>query len=130
MNLEKYLIEENEARRKKWAYLTEGLDKQQRLNCEVILENTQRYLSEESTSANVGAFTTYAFPLVRRIFPKLIGTSLVSVQPMTQPTGKVFYLDFKYGTAKAPTVVGDRVDQTATFNKTYGDATEGAPSVS
>ena len=125
MNLQKYLIEENQERRKKWAYLTEGLDPHKRLQTEVLLQNMQWYLSEESTSANVGAFTTYAFPLVRRIFPKLIAQSLVSVQPMTQPTGKVFYLDFKYGTAKAPTVVGDRVDESGKFNKTYADAVEG-----
>ncbi len=55
MNLQKYLIEENEQRRKKWAYLTEGLDSHRRLQTEVLLENMQWYLSEESTTANVGA---------------------------------------------------------------------------
>jgi len=32
----------------------------------------------------------------RRIFSRLIFSELVSVQPMNQATGQLFYLDFKY----------------------------------
>jgi len=129
MNARKYLIEENDQRRQMWAYLTEGLDPERRLQLEVLLDNTQRNffmgkpLVEASTLANVGAFATFAFPMIRRIFPKLIAQSLCSVQPMTQPTGKVFFLDFKYGTAKGGIGEGDRLDQKGSVAKNYADRT-------
>jgi hypothetical protein len=129
MNARKYLIEENDQRRQKWAYLTEGLDQMKRLQVEVLLDNLQRVtfkgrsLDEASALANVGAFATFAFPMVRRIFPKLIAQSLCSVQPMTQPTGKVFFLDFKYGTAKGDIAVDDRLDQKGSLAKNYADRT-------
>ena len=39
-------------------------------------------------------------PLVRRIFGELAAQDFVSVQPMNLPSGLIFYLDFKYGTAQ------------------------------
>ena len=39
-------------------------------------------------------------PLVRRIFGELAAQEFVSVQPMNLPSGLIFYLDFKYGTAQ------------------------------
>jgi hypothetical protein len=129
MDPRKYLIEENEPRRNRWAYLTEGLDTEKRLQVEVLLDNMQRNifmgksLDEASTLANIGAFATFAFPMIRRIFPKLIAQTLCSVQPMTQPTGKVFFLDFKYGTAKGDIAVDDRLDQKGGSAKSYADRT-------
>jgi hypothetical protein len=35
----------------------------------------------------------FIFPLVRRVYPRLIATELASVQPMDRPDGKIFYLD-------------------------------------
>ena len=37
-----------------------------------------------------------ALPLVRRIFGEIVAKEFVSVQPMSLPSGLVFYLDFKY----------------------------------
>lgn len=37
------------------------------------------------------------FPMIGKIFPKLNINDLISVQPMTSPSGCVFYMDFKYG---------------------------------
>ena len=91
--------------------------------------NAQRYaspsikLNEDTLIANVGAFTTYAFPLVRRVMSRLIAPELFVVQPMSQPTGKVFFMDFKYGTTDSPTTEGDRIDVQANFNEDYGDRT-------
>jgi hypothetical protein len=123
MNRRNYLIVENVERKKKWDYLTEGLDDMRRLQCEVLLDNMQVALSETSFAANVGPFTTFAFPMIRRIFPKLIAQDLCSVQPMTQPTGKVFFLNFKYGTAKGAIAEGDRLDQKGNLAKSYADRT-------
>ncbi|MEW6613934.1 MAG: phage major capsid protein [Thermodesulfobacteriota bacterium] len=114
-------LNEDEERRERWAYLTEDIkDDLLRRQVETMLDNEawyMDYLEETSQTSNVGTFTTFAFPLVRRIYPKLIATELVSVQPMTQPTGKIFYLDFKYNTG------GQRIDTNP--DKTYANATEG-----
>lgn len=45
-------------------------------------------------SSAPGLFT---MPNVRRISPGLIPNELVKVQPMTLPTGLIFYLDYQYG---------------------------------
>lgn len=116
-----FLVESKE-RREKWAHLTEGLDDYKRLALETMLENASRHImSEQSDSTNVQTFTTFGFPLIRRVFPNLIANELVSVQPMTMPTAMVFYLDFAYGTAIRGTNAGDVIaaNAMANFNPFY-----------
>ena len=74
----------------------------------MIFDNTQRWLiNETSDTSNVKAFTTYGFPLIRRVFPGLIAHDLVSVQPMPMPTAKIFFLDWVYGSARHGIAAGD-----------------------
>lgn len=40
-----------------------------------------------------------ALPLVRKVFGQIASKDFVSVQPMTLPSGLVFYINFKYGTS-------------------------------
>ncbi len=42
----------------------------------------------------------FIFPQVRKIFPRLIANELVGIQPMTRPSGLLFYLDYIYGKNK------------------------------
>ena len=42
-------------------------------------------------------FTNVAFPIVRRVFGGLIANDLVSIQPMSLPSGLLFYLDYTSG---------------------------------
>lgn len=126
--LRKYLIEENEERKKKWTYLTEGLDDQMRLQMEVLLnqqEANDRALMEATTSmaAQVGTVIPGSLGLVRRVFPKLTAQQLLSVQPSDRPDGRVFYLDFKFGTTKGAVTAGDRVDQAGRDAKDYSTRT-------
>ena len=60
--------------------------------------------------------------MVRKIFGELSAQEFVSVQPMNLPSGLIFYLDFKYGTAQAGFTSGTEV-----FGKTSGsgDPTDG-----
>lgn len=76
----------------------------------VLMENESQYLqglNEETRTVNVGSFTKFIFPVLRRVFPNLIANEIVSVQPMTAPVGAVFFLDYIYGTTKGPTTAGD-----------------------
>ena len=70
-----------------------------------LLENQARQLIDESsktsTQSNSEEWSGVALPLVRRIFGELAAQDFVSVQPMNLPSGLIFYLDFKYGTAQA-----------------------------
>ena len=49
------------------------------------------------------------YHLVRKIFGELAAQEFVSVQPMNLPSGLIFYLDFKYGTAQAGVGTGEQV---------------------
>jgi hypothetical protein len=85
--------------------LLEGLDESNKQHgMAVLLENQARQLIDESsktgTSANSEEWSGVALPLVRRIFGELAAQDFVSVQPMNLPSGLIFYLDFKYGTAQ------------------------------
>jgi len=80
--------------------LLEGLDTEQsRHNMARLLENQAKELLRESSSMSAGdveGFASVAFPIVRRVFAGLIANELVSVQPMSLPSGLIFFLDFVY----------------------------------
>ena len=85
--------------------LLEGLNRDNEVHgMAVLLENQARQLIDESsktgTAANSEEWSGVALPLVRRIFGELAAQDFVSVQPMNLPSGLIFYLDFKYGTAQ------------------------------
>lgn len=63
-----------------------------------LLENQAKELLRESSamaSGDVEGFAAVAFPIVRRVFAGLIANDLVSVQPMSLPSGLIFFLDFQ-----------------------------------
>jgi hypothetical protein len=58
----------------------------------LLYENTASSLITETTDAgNSGSFETVVFPIVRRVFSKLLANDIVSVQAMNLPIGKLFY---------------------------------------
>ena len=82
--------------------LEDRRNNQAKSNMAQLLENqTAQLLQEASTEANIKGFQSIAFPIVRRVFGGLIANELVSVQPMSLPSGLLFYLDYAYGTSKA-----------------------------
>ncbi|NCA17082.1 MAG: hypothetical protein EBS90_08560, partial [Betaproteobacteria bacterium] len=48
-------------------------------------------------SGQIQGFSNIAFPIVRRVFGGLVANELVSIQPMSLPSGLIFYLDYTYG---------------------------------
>ena len=122
-------MEETRGLVKKWepTGLLEGIQEEQRVHgMAVLLENQARQLIDESshtgTASNSEEWSGVALPLVRKIFGELSAQEFVSVQPMNLPSGLIFYLDFKYGTAQAGFTSGTEV-----FGKTSGsgDPTDG-----
>ncbi len=80
--------------------LLEGLQSEhQKSTMARLLENQAKELLRESSSLSAGdveGFAAVAFPIVRRVFAGLIANDLVSVQPMSLPSGLIFFLDFVY----------------------------------
>ena len=82
-------------------------------NMSLILENQAKQLVVESSqtgggtagaSFNAGTgeqWAGIALPLVRKVFGQIAAKDFVSVQPMSLPSGLVFFLDFQYGTDKS-----------------------------
>ena len=80
--------------------LLEGLkNDRQKGSMARLLENQAKELLRESSSMSAGdveGFAAVAFPIVRRVFAGLIANDLVSVQPMSLPSGLIFFLDFVF----------------------------------
>ena len=69
-----------------------------------LLENQAKQLLKEQSTMEAGdveGFSAVAFPIVRRVFGDLIANELVSVQPMSLPSGLIFFLDFTTTLSKA-----------------------------
>jgi len=126
--------------------LLEGISSEtEKNNMALILENQAKQLVVESSLTGAGTngaqfvggtgeqWSGIALPLVRKVFGQIAAKDFVSVQPMSLPSGLVFFLDFQYGTAKSGSVfnVGGDVfgngsmygvtdSTTAPTNGTYG----------
>ena len=104
--------ESNKRLTEKWSRtgLLRGLESVHRENMATLLENQAgQILREQNTlggggltpaasSGDIRGFTNIAFPIVRRVFGGLVANELVSIQPMSLPSGLLFYLDYTYGT--------------------------------
>ena len=73
---------------------TEGLpDGQIKENIAQLYENEAKtLLREASTAQDSGSFETVVFPIIRRVFSKLLANDIVSVQAMNLPVGKLFFI--------------------------------------
>ena len=129
----------------KWAKtgLLEGLSDTESNNMSMLLENQAKQLVTETSTtgggSGAGTFTPgtgaqwagVALPLVRKVFGQIAAKEFVSVQPMNLPSGLVFYLDFQYGTTKAPFTVNQSMygtpspDNPATNKSGFGNTNTG-----
>jgi hypothetical protein len=106
------MAKEGQALLNKWSQtgLLEGLETEQaQHNMARLLENQAKSLLKESNTmagGSVEGFAAVAFPIVRRVFAGLIANDLVSVQPMSLPSGLIFFLDFTFGTELGDVALG------------------------
>ena len=121
-NPQRQLLEQTRQLVTKWepTGLLEGLeDETKRHGMAVLLENQAGQLIQEASvtgGQNAEEWSGVALPLVRRIFGELAAQDFVSVQPMNLPSGLIFYLDFKYGTAQT----GNHVENSDVYGNTSG----------
>lgn len=86
---------QREAIMERWERLdfTEGLVGHIKENICQMYENEAKHLIREATSSNSsGSFETVVFPMIRRVFSKLLANDIVSVQAMNLPIGKLFFI--------------------------------------
>jgi len=105
-----------EATVNKWESLgfLEGLEGHIRENIALLYENQASVLINEADNGgtstqgggSTGHFETVVFPIVRRVFSKLLANDIVSVQALNLPIGKLFFFVPK---------VSDRINN-ANFN--------------
>ncbi len=77
-----------------------------------LLENQAKELLREASSmagGDVEGFAAVAFPIVRRVFGGLIANDLVSVQPMSLPSGLIFFMDFTVANDRSGLTAGESV---------------------
>ena len=94
----KQLREQREITTNRWEKigLLEGLDGNVKENCAQLFENQLSHMINESTeSYSSGQFETVAFPVIRRVFAKLLANDIVSVQALNLPIGKLYYINPK-----------------------------------
>jgi hypothetical protein len=112
----------------KWSWLLEGIETDyERVNTARILENAEylmvqkgelasQWISEATDTATISDANLFAggtkipkviFPIIRRVFPNLIANNLVSTQALSQPSGLIFYLTYKFDTSKGGISKGD-----------------------
>ena len=80
---------------KRWQNLglLDGLKGHIKESVATLYENQAKHLIYEATTAdNSGSFETVVFPLIRRVFSKLLANDIVSVQAMNLPIGKLFFI--------------------------------------
>lgn len=81
--------------------LLEGLGGAKKSNIAQLLENQASHMLNEVTlDSSAGRFDTVAFPMVRRIFSRLLANEIVSVQPLALPSGLLFYMDARVSNTK------------------------------
>ena len=79
----------------RWSALgmVDGLKGVVKENIATLFENEAKsLLSEATASDNSGSFETVVFPIIRRVFSKLLANDIVSVQAMNLPIGKLFFM--------------------------------------
>ena len=118
----------------KWEPVLEGVkdDYTKRVTAQLLENQAKAIISEKmgdideafetgsspTSVGKLGTFQKFAFPLVRRVYPKLIANSIVGVQPMQGPVSQIFYIG---NTRVGATASEDQKNQTvySKFNMTY-----------
>jgi len=108
-NPQAVMLAETRQLKSKWEKtgLLEGMKERDQHSMAVLLENQAKQLLDEATQTGTSSgseeWSGVALPLVRRIFGEIASKEFVSVQPMNLPSGLIFFLDFKYGSAQGGT---------------------------
>ena len=111
----------------RWDWILEGIDDEDsKLNTAIVLENSYTHLVGDNVIASDWLETLneapqrssavapandlipkVLFPVIRRVYPSLIANKLVSVQPLSGPTGMIYYIIYTFSNEKGKINAGD-----------------------
>ena len=130
---QRHLGAQNKRLVEKWSRtgLLRGLNDTGRETMARLLENQAAQVLKEASSVTTGGgnltssgdlrgFSNIAFPIVRRVFGGLVANELVSVQPMSLPSGLLFYLDYTYGTNVGDAAAATYATGSSIYNSPVG----------
>lgn len=93
------LIREEATRRWDALGFLDELDGHLKENIASLYENQANLLLREGTAAeggaSTGSFETVVFPIIRRVFSKLLANEIVSVQALNLPIGRLYFFNPK-----------------------------------
>lgn len=93
------LIREEATRRWDELEFLDGLEGHLKENIASLYENQANLLLREGTAAeggaSTGSFETVVFPIIRRVFSKLLANEIVSVQALNLPIGRLYFFNPK-----------------------------------
>jgi len=95
-----------------WREMLEGVDREKAPMVALMLENYRQHyksLDETTRVLQVGNFDKFAYPIISMVAENLVAQELVSVQPLSGPSGLVFYMDFVTGQSKGNLPKGSKV---------------------
>lgn len=93
-----------------WAPFLKKIPERKKPLIAFLMENERNWLNnldEETRVAQIGSFEKFIFPMIKAVYPNLVSTDLVSVQPMQSPSSLIFYRDSRFGSNKGATKQGD-----------------------
>lgn len=103
--------------------LLEGLSRNKKTTIAQLLENQAGQMLSEAiadvgnATSNIAGFDIVVFPMVRRVFSRLLANEIVSVQPLNLPSGLLFYLDSQVET----TTTGTRGGYSSVYDAHYNN---------
>ena len=106
------LIREEATRRWDELEFLQGLEGHLKENIASLYENQANLLLREGTAAeggaSTGSFETVVFPIIRRVFSKLLANEIVSVQALNLPIGRLYFFNPKISRRINPATGGGK----------------------
>lgn len=100
-----------------------------RSNMEKMMETLVRAIESDTLAGDWGTLDYQILPMIRRTYWPEVAFELVTVQPMTMPTGKVIYLNDRYAEAQVggtPDAITANARMDLNHSRTFGDSAEGS----
>jgi len=97
---------------KGWKEMVQGVAPSKAPMVALMLENYKEMVNQmdETTKVlQVGNFDKFAYPIISMVSENLVAQDLVAVQPLSGPSGLVFFMDFVTGQAKGNLPKGSKV---------------------
>lgn len=85
------IIERQRLQELEWQKTLASVPKSLRVLCDILCPEYTHPALEKLRTFSVGSFEKFTFPMIRAVWPSLLASDLVTVQPMSNQNAAVFY---------------------------------------